>query len=122
MGIVVGIFMLVGIVFLCCFFIMFLGNFMGLLKTQKEDFSELVGGTYENHSVIPVNGYLIGDDTIQLYRTDGGVELISEPDDMTVENSGYEAGIKLHKIRGSELVRGRGGPRCMSMPLVREDL
>lgn len=33
-----------------------------------------------------------------------------------------EAGIKLHKIRGSELVRGRGGPRCMSMPLVREDL
>ena len=33
-----------------------------------------------------------------------------------------EAGIKLHVIPGSELVRGRGGPRCMSMPLVREDL
>ena len=31
-------------------------------------------------------------------------------------------GIKLHKIRGSELVRGRGGPRCMSMPFEREDL
>jgi len=26
------------------------------------------------------------------------------------------------EIDGSELVRGRGGPRCMSMPLVREDL
>lgn len=33
-----------------------------------------------------------------------------------------EAGIKLHKVKGSELVRGRGGPRCMSMPLFREDL
>lgn len=33
-----------------------------------------------------------------------------------------EAGIKLHKVKGSELVRGRGGPRCMSMPFYREDL
>ena len=29
-------------------------------------------------------------------------------------------GIKLHVIPCSELSRGRGGPRCMSMPLVRE--
>ncbi|MCU9533439.1 arginine deiminase [Streptococcus sp. CSL10205-OR2] len=33
-----------------------------------------------------------------------------------------EAGLKLHKIQGSELVRGRGGPRCMSMPIIREDI
>lgn len=33
-----------------------------------------------------------------------------------------EAGIKLNYIPGSELVRGRGGPRCMSMPLYREDI
>lgn len=33
-----------------------------------------------------------------------------------------EHGLRLIKIPGSELVRGRGGPRCMSMPLVREDL
>lgn len=33
-----------------------------------------------------------------------------------------EAGVKLNYIPGSELVRGRGGPRCMSMPLVREDI
>lgn len=32
-----------------------------------------------------------------------------------------EAGIKLNYIPGSELVRGRGGPRCMSMPFVREN-
>lgn len=31
-------------------------------------------------------------------------------------------GIKLHVIPSSELSRGRGGPRCMSMPLVRENL
>ena len=31
-------------------------------------------------------------------------------------------GLKLHIIPSSELSRGRGGPRCMSMPLVREDL
>lgn len=31
-----------------------------------------------------------------------------------------KAGIKLHIMPSSELSRGRGGPRCMSMPLVRE--
>ncbi|HJO93965.1 MAG TPA: arginine deiminase [Victivallales bacterium] len=31
-------------------------------------------------------------------------------------------GIKLHVIPSSELSRGRGGPRCMSMPLDREDI
>ena len=31
-------------------------------------------------------------------------------------------GIKIHVIPSSELSRGRGGPRCMSMPLFREDL
>ncbi len=33
-----------------------------------------------------------------------------------------EKGIKLHIMPSSELSRGRGGPRCMSMPLEREDL
>ncbi|NLV98875.1 MAG: arginine deiminase [Clostridiaceae bacterium] len=32
-----------------------------------------------------------------------------------------EAGIKVHEISSSELSRGRGGPRCMSMPLWRDD-
>ncbi|MBZ4263187.1 arginine deiminase, partial [Streptococcus pneumoniae] len=33
-----------------------------------------------------------------------------------------EYGLRLIKIRGSELVRGRGGPRCMSMPFEREEV
>ena len=33
-----------------------------------------------------------------------------------------EAGITVLEVPGSELGRGRGGPRCMSMPLVREDV
>ncbi|MDR2976350.1 MAG: arginine deiminase [Streptococcaceae bacterium] len=31
-------------------------------------------------------------------------------------------GIKVHEILSSELARGRGGARCMSMPLWREDI
>ena len=31
-------------------------------------------------------------------------------------------GLKVLEMHGAELSRGRGGPRCMSMPLVREDL
>ncbi len=33
-----------------------------------------------------------------------------------------EEGIKVIEIHGAELSRGRGGPRCMSMPLEREDV
>lgn len=33
-----------------------------------------------------------------------------------------EAGVILHEIASSELSRGRGGPRCMSSPLWRDDL
>lgn len=32
-----------------------------------------------------------------------------------------ENGLKVFEIPGAEISRGRGGPRCMSMPLIRED-
>lgn len=50
-----------------------------------------------------------------------GVAVVYERNTITNKKL-EEYGIRLIKIRGSELVRGRGGPRCMSMPLVREDL
>lgn len=34
----------------------------------------------------------------------------------------YKAGLDLLVVSSAELSRGRGGPRCMSMPFVREDL
>jgi arginine deiminase len=34
----------------------------------------------------------------------------------------HDAGITVLEIESSELSRGRGGPRCMSMPLEREDI
>ncbi|AGM24756.1 arginine deiminase [Spiroplasma chrysopicola] len=33
-----------------------------------------------------------------------------------------KAGVKVHEIASSELSRGRGGPRCMSMPIWRENI
>jgi arginine deiminase len=33
-----------------------------------------------------------------------------------------EHGLEVHEIIGSELARGRGGPRCMSQPILREDI
>ncbi|MEA5020463.1 MAG: arginine deiminase family protein, partial [Gordonibacter sp.] len=32
-----------------------------------------------------------------------------------------QKGLTVLKMPSAELSRGRGGPRCMSMPLVRED-
>ena len=41
----------------------------------------------------------------------------------TITNAILESkGLRLIKIHGSELVRGRGGPRCMSMPFEREEI
>jgi len=60
---------------------------------------------------------------------DGSNTLAIAPGEVIVYNRNFvtnrilkEHGIIVHEIEGSELVRGRGGPRCMSMPLVREDL
>lgn len=33
-----------------------------------------------------------------------------------------EHGVEVLEVSGAELGRGRGGPRCMSMPMVREDI
>lgn len=61
--------------------------------------------------------------------SDGSNTLAIAPAEVIVYSRNYitneileENGIKTHVIPCSELSRGRGGPRCMSMPLIREDL
>ena len=60
---------------------------------------------------------------------DGSNTLAIAPGEVVVYSRNYvtnkileDYGVKLHVIPSSELSRGRGGPRCMSMPLIREDL
>ena len=50
-----------------------------------------------------------------------GVVIVYDRNDVTNKVL-KKAGIKVIEIEGAELSRGRGGPRCMSMPLVREDV
>ncbi|MBO3445768.1 arginine deiminase [Clostridium sp. CCUG 7971] len=59
---------------------------------------------------------------------DGSNTLCIKPGEVVVYSRNYitnkilvENGIKIHVIPSSELSRGRGGPRCMSMPLEREE-
>lgn len=60
---------------------------------------------------------------------DGSNTLAIAPGEVVVYARNYvtnnileENGVKLHIMPSSELSRGRGGPRCMSMPLFRENL
>lgn len=50
-----------------------------------------------------------------------GTVVVYDRNDVTNKEL-VKAGLKVIEIHGSELGRGRGGPRCMSMPLVREDV
>ena len=59
---------------------------------------------------------------------DGSNTLAIAPGEVVVYSRNYvtnrsleEAGVKIHTIPSAELSRGRGGPRCMSMPLWREN-
>lgn len=60
---------------------------------------------------------------------DGSNTLAIAPGEVVVYSRNYvtnqileEHGIKTYVMPSSELSRGRGGPRCMSMPLIRQDL
>lgn len=60
---------------------------------------------------------------------DGSNTLCIEPGKVLVYDRNYvtnqilrEKGVQVLEMASSELSRGRGGPRCMSMPLVREPL
>ena len=51
----------------------------------------------------------------------GAGEVVVYSRNYVTNRSLEEAGIRIHAIPSAELSRGRGGPRCMSMPLWRED-
>ena len=60
---------------------------------------------------------------------DGSNTLAIAPGEVVVYSRNYvtneilqENGVKTYVMSSSELSRGRGGPRCMSMPLIREDI
>jgi len=60
---------------------------------------------------------------------DGSNTLCIAPGEVIVYSRNYvtnqilqQEGIKTYIMPSSELSRGRGGPRCMSMPLIRENL
>lgn len=71
-----------------------------------------------------------GDDVVTSDReqwNDGANTLCIAPGEVVVYQRNHvtnklleQRGIKVHAIPSSELSRGRGGPRCMSMPLERE--
>ena len=73
-----------------------------------------------------------GEDTISADReqwSDGSNTIAIAPGEVIayerndITNAALERnGIKVHIIPSSELSRGRGGPRCMCMPLVREEV
>lgn len=73
-----------------------------------------------------------GDDIITSGReqwNDGANTLAIAPGKVIVYSRNYvtndilrQAGVSVLEIPSSELSRGRGGPRCMSMPLDREDI
>ncbi|HHD2788668.1 TPA: arginine deiminase [Clostridium perfringens] len=101
-----------------------------LLVTEEVDTLENILKKYLDRDIklIKCGG---GDEIIAAREqwNDGSNTLAITPGEVVVYSRNYvtneileKEGIKLHVIPSSELSRGRGGPRCMSMPLIREDL
>lgn len=101
-----------------------------LIVTEEFDTLENILKKYLNREITLIK--CGGGDEIVAAReqwNDGSNTLAIAPGEVVVYSRNYvtneileKQGIKLHVIPSSELSRGRGGPRCMSMPLVREDL
>ncbi|MCI2949044.1 arginine deiminase [Staphylococcus caledonicus] len=92
----------------------------------RETLAEVLG--VEKVEFIPTgNGDVI--DGAREQWNDGSNTLCIRPGVVVTYDRNYvsnqllrDKGIKVIEITGSELVRGRGGPRCMSQPLFREDI
>ena len=106
------------------------GAMIGLFYAPLEDKLEDVLESYINMPItlIPCGGgdkisadreqWSDGSNTVAIAP---GEVIAYERNDITNEAL-MKNGIKVHIIPSSELSRGRGGPRCMCMPLVREEV
>ena len=103
----------------------------GLKVIQQEDVLENILERYLGRKVTLIkcgNGDPIFSAREQW--NDGSNTLAIEPGKVVVYSRNHitnrileeEYGLKLCVIPSSELSRGRGGPRCMSMPLIRENI
>lgn len=82
----------------------------------------------DNVELIKCGGNSIIDASREQWN-DGSNTLCIAPGEVIVYSRNYvtneilqQKGIKTHIMPSSELSRGRGGPRCMSMPLIRDNL
>ncbi|SCG83642.1 arginine deiminase [Proteiniborus sp. DW1] len=107
-------------------------RFQGELSIEKEELSleQILKKYLELDKVTLIR--CAGGNTIDAAReqwNDGSNTLAIAPGEVVVYARNYvtnrileEHGIKTHVMSCSELSRGRGGPRCMSMPLMRRNL
>ncbi|AWG43185.1 arginine deiminase [Candidatus Borreliella tachyglossi] len=99
------------------------------VKSERAKLEDILG-FYLGYKVNIIN--CAGGDLIHGAReqwNDGANTLAIAPGEVIVYSRNHvtnrlleEFGIKVYRIPSSELSRGRGGPRCMSMPLIREDI
>ncbi len=99
------------------------------IESLQKDISEVMEDVFGNEVTLIVCGN--GDPLISEREqwNDGSNVLAIAPNTVITYNRNYvtnkalrDKGVNVIEIPSSELSRGRGGPRCMSMPLQREDV
>lgn len=101
-----------------------------ILITQVTDQLENILSKHLNRKITLIR--CGGNDAITSVReqwNDGANTLAIAPGKVVVYDRNHvtndilrKAGITVIEVKSSELSRGRGGPRCMSMPIIRKDL